>query len=74
LDWIGLAWKKVIVMSEQTKNILHILRAIPDEGTRKMMTELSADGTADVIKLYDNGIDWDDVVDAIFSHNRVVCW
>lgn len=61
-------------MATQTKEILHILRSAPDDGTRKMMSELSNDGHADVIKLYDTNTNWEGVVDAIFSHNRVVCW
>ena len=61
-------------MAEQTKDILHILRSVPEDGTRKMINDLSNDGKADVIKLYDADKDWEEVVDAIFSHNRVVCW
>ncbi|MGD8837654.1 MAG: hypothetical protein PVJ84_14675 [Desulfobacteraceae bacterium] len=61
-------------MAEQTKDLLHILRSEPDCGTQKLMTELSTEGSTNVIKLYGTGINWQEVVDAIFSHSRVVCW
>jgi hypothetical protein len=61
-------------MAEQTKDLLHILRSVPDDGTQKMMAELSTDGNTDVIKLYDADMNWEEAVDAIFSHSRVVCW
>lgn len=61
-------------MTEKTKNLLHILRSVPDAGTQKIMAELSTDENADVIKLYDAEKNWDEVIDAIFSHSRVVCW
>ena len=54
--------------------ILHILRSAPDSETEKMMSELSDDQRTGVIKLYEAGIDWDGVIDALFSHDRVVCW
>ena len=54
--------------------ILHLLRSPPDAAIEKMMSELSGDERTRVIKLYEAGIDWDGVVDAIFSHDRVVCW
>jgi Ca2+-binding EF-hand superfamily protein len=61
-------------MAQQTKDLLHILRSVPDDETQKMMAELSADVDADVIKLYNAEMDWEEVVDAIFSHSRIVCW
>lgn len=61
-------------MLEQTKDLLYILRSVPDDGTQRMMSDLAADGNTDVIKLYDAQIDWGAVVDAIFSHNQIVCW
>jgi hypothetical protein len=55
-------------------DILHILRSAPDSETEKMISELSDDQRTGVIKLYEAGIDWDGVIDALFSHDRVVCW
>ena len=55
-------------------DILHILRSAPNAATEKMMVELSKDEGNGVIKLYEADIDWDSVVDAIFRHDRVVCW
>lgn len=55
-------------------DILHILRSVPDAAIEKMMAELSNSGRANIIKLYEADIDWENVVDAIFSHNRVICW
>jgi hypothetical protein len=55
-------------------DILHILRSAPDATTEKMMSELSNDERSAVIKLYEAGIDWEGVVDALFNHDKVVCW
>jgi hypothetical protein len=55
-------------------DILHIVRSAPDAATEKMMSELSNDERSGVIRLYEAGIDWDGVVDALFSHDKVVCW
>lgn len=55
-------------------DILHILRSAPDTATEKMIFELSNDERSGVVKLYEEGIDWDVVVDSLFSHDRVVCW
>jgi hypothetical protein len=55
-------------------DILHILRSKPDAATEKIITALTSDGGADVIRLYRGEIDWESVVEAIFGHNRVICW
>lgn len=55
-------------------DILYIMRSEPDLATEKLMSELSADEHTSVIKLFQGDIDWDGVVEAIFSHARVVCW
>ncbi len=53
---------------------LHILRSIPDAQTEKMMICLSDGLHTNTIKLYEADTDWEDVVDAIFAHSKVVCW
>lgn len=55
-------------------DILHILRSLPDSETQKIVIELSKDKTTSFIKLYDPDIDWDYVIEAIFSHQKVICW
>lgn len=55
-------------------DILHILRSAPDSETEKMISGLSDDRDANVVKLYETEIDWEHIVEAIFSHNQVVCW
>lgn len=54
--------------------ILHILRSAPDAATEKMMTELSNDQQAEIVKLYTQDVNWARVIDKIFAHHQVVCW
>lgn len=55
-------------------DILHILRSLPDTETEKMISELSRDRRSNIIKLYEKNTDWEGIIDAIFAHERVVCW
>jgi hypothetical protein len=55
-------------------DILHLLRSEPDVATEKLISDLSADGRVSIIKLFHGDIDWEGVIEAIYSHTRVVCW
>jgi len=52
---------------------LHILRSEPDERVRELVRTISpTDGSQ--IALYEESVDYDRVIDALFSHDRVICW
>lgn len=53
---------------------LHILRSERDTSTEALMKALPDDEAAKVIELYAADIDWETVVDDIFSYDNVICW
>ena len=54
--------------------ILHILRSEPDETVEKLSAALSRENTATVTPLYQGDVDWEALVDDIYSHDKVICW
>jgi hypothetical protein len=53
---------------------LHLIRSVPDAMTENLITELSNGCSVKTLKLYETEIDWENVVDLIFSHDHVICW
>jgi hypothetical protein len=58
---------------------LHILRSEPDEMVFDLVAALADEDGATVVCLYDDRVskvpvDWDRLLDDIFSHTRVICW
>lgn len=53
---------------------LHILRSAPDGTTRQILDRICNEGQHDLIKLYEQDVDWEGVVEAIFNSGHVVCW
>jgi hypothetical protein len=53
--------------------VLQILKSEPDEEVRSFM-EAFADDDVTTVPLYEGDVDWEALVDAIFSHDKVVCW
>lgn len=55
--------------------ILHILRSEPDETVERLIGNMSDEDDEITVKsLYKKEIDWDRLVDDIFSHEKIVCW
>ncbi len=54
--------------------ILHILRSEPDETVEKLSAALSRENTTTVTPLYQGDVDWEALVDNIYSHDKVICW
>lgn len=54
--------------------ILHIFKTRPDRMTELFAGELSKDKDTTVVKLYADDIDWERLVDQIFSHDTVITW
>ncbi len=58
---------------------LHILRSEPDETIAALVAAMGGEGGTKVVCLYlDNvspaPVDWDRLLEDIFSHDRVICW
>ena len=52
---------------------LHILRSEPDEQVSFLIGLLSPT-VYSAIALFREGVDYDQVISALFDHDRVVCW
>ncbi len=55
-------------------DILHICKTKPDKETELYIKKLSKNKKTTTINLFSPDIDWDDVVDNIFLHKKVVTW
>lgn len=54
--------------------ILHILRSKPDEITRGFIREIFEDAQNVEIPLYEDNINYDELIAEIFSSDRVISW
>lgn len=52
---------------------LHILRSEPDDQVVELIRAVTS-GEVETIALYGERIDYDGVVEAIFSHGHVISW
>lgn len=53
--------------------VLHIFRSQPDENVEKLMAAFS-DQEEKKIAVYEPEVDWDALVDDIFSSDKVISW
>jgi hypothetical protein len=54
--------------------VLHILKSKPTELTRKIIELHSKKHEVKVINLMKKGISYEDVIDDIFSYDKVISW
>ena len=54
--------------------ILHLLRTEPVTAVEKFIDCFSDEEECAVKTLYQDKIDWDRLVDDIFSYDKVICW
>ena len=54
-------------------NTLHIFRSEPDEQVRELIRSMTRDEITP-IALYEEDVDYDQLVDALFSHDQVISW
>ncbi len=54
--------------------MLHILRSEPDEATLELIDAMPHGDQASVIRLYETEADWDQVIEHIFGHKKIICW
>jgi hypothetical protein len=52
---------------------LHILRSKPDGQVRELIRVVTP-GEMGQIALYEDPVDYDRLIDELFSHDRVICW
>lgn len=52
---------------------LHIFRNEPDEQVRELVREITPDETTQMA-LYEENVDYDQLVSAMFNHDRIVSW
>ena len=53
--------------------VLHILKSEPDE-TIQQFLEAFVDDEVKTVSLFDGEVDWAELVDDIFDHDKVICW
>jgi hypothetical protein len=54
--------------------ILHILRSEPSDQVRDIIRSMSEGNENKEIKLYEGDVDYGELVELIFSHDKVVSW
>lgn len=52
---------------------LHILRSKPDGQVRELIRVVAL-GEMRQIALYEEAVDYDRLIEELFSHDRVICW
>ncbi len=53
---------------------LHILKTRPDDETNSLMTMLISPGETTIFRLYEEPADYDELLDLIFEHDKVISW
>ncbi len=54
--------------------ILHILKAAPDESTKKIIELHKAGNEVKIIELYKGGVDYAKLVADVFAYDKVFSW
>ena len=53
--------------------VLHVLKSEPDAMVESFMGAFSEDEVT-TVPLYEGDVDWEALVDDIFSHDTIICW
>ena len=54
--------------------ILHLLRTEPSATVEKFIESFSDEEESAVKELYQDDVDWNRLIDDIFSYDKVICW
>lgn len=54
--------------------VLQIFRSEPDDMVEQLSDVFSKTADASAVRLYEGNVDWANLVDGIFDHDKVVCW
>jgi hypothetical protein len=55
-------------------SMVHVLRSKPDDATEKLIRLVSEDNEATLFALYEQDVDYDKFVDAVFQAEKVFTW
>ncbi len=61
-------------MARKRKKMLHILKTEPDQVQKNLMCTLSLGYEILQVPLYEDDVDYDELVDLIFDYDQVVTW
>lgn len=54
---------------------LHILKSVPDDNTMQLIDIVKEGGKeSNLFPLYENEPDYDELIDQIFKHDKVISW
>lgn len=53
--------------------VLQILKSEPDEDVQRFM-EAFVDDEVKIVHLFEDEVDWAELVDDIFTYDKIVCW
>lgn len=54
--------------------VLNLLRSEPDDMVAQCVEAFLEDDGSKKIALYEENVDWSELVDEIFAHDKVICW
>lgn len=61
-------------MSRKRKKMLHILKTEPDQVQKNLMCTLSLGYEVLQVPLYEDDVDYEELVDLIFDYDQVITW
>ena len=59
---------------EEIMRILNLIHSEPNKTVERLIEYFSGEDECAVEELYQEDIDWDRLVDDIFSYDKVICW
>ncbi len=54
--------------------ILHILKTEPDADTKTLIEIISKGEESTLFELYQGNVDYENLIDLIFDHDKVITW
>ncbi len=54
--------------------VLQIFRSKPDETVKQLSEAISKSEDTSSVKLYSGDVNWSQIINDIFSHDKVICW
>ncbi|WP_157493216.1 hypothetical protein [Desulfonatronovibrio magnus] len=54
--------------------VLHIFKSEPEKMVSDIVRSTCDENDCKVVEVFRPDVDWENLVDDIFSHNKVICW
>jgi hypothetical protein len=54
--------------------LLHILKSEPDDRTKALMNIISEDEEVSLFRLYEEGVDFERLLDLLFEYDKCISW